>query len=74
MTARDGSASYFAELSRDLFGAPHEEPTTDAVLRRALEVVRSSQHASVTMRRGGATETTPRPPTWPASVTGSSTS
>ena len=31
MTARDGSASYFAELSRDLFGAPHEEPTTDAV-------------------------------------------
>ena len=57
MTARDGSASYFAELSRDLFGAPHEEPTTDAVLRRALEVVRSSQHASVTMRRGGATQT-----------------
>ena len=40
MTARDGSASYFAELSRDLFGAPQEETTTDAVVRRALEVVR----------------------------------
>ena len=57
MTARDGSASYFAELSRDLFGAPQEETTTDAVVRRALEVVRSSQHASVTMRRSGGTQT-----------------
>ena len=57
MTAREGSASYFAELSRDLLGAPQEESTTDAVVQRALEVVRSSQHASVTMRRGAATRT-----------------
>ena len=41
MTAREGSASYFAELSRDLLGAPQEESTTDAVVQRALEVVRS---------------------------------
>ena len=54
MTARESSASYFAELSRDLLGAPQEEPTTDAVVRRALEVVRASQHASVTMRRSAA--------------------
>jgi GAF domain-containing protein len=57
MTARESSASYFAELSRDLLGAPQEEPTTDVVVRRALEVVRASQHASVTMRRRGATQT-----------------
>ena len=57
MSARDGSASYFAELSRDLFGAPQEETTTDAVVRRALEVVPSSHHASVTMRRNGGTQT-----------------
>lgn len=57
MTARESSASYFAELSRDLMGAPQEEPTTEVVVRRALEVVRASQHASVTMRRSGATQT-----------------
>ena len=57
MTTREGSASYFAELSRDLLGAPQEEPTTDAVVRRALEVVRPSQHASVTMRRHSVTQT-----------------
>jgi GAF domain-containing protein len=57
MTTHDGSASYFAELSRDLFAAPHEEPTLDVVVARALEVVGAAQHASVSMRRGRSTET-----------------
>lgn len=45
-----GSASFFAELSRELMVETQEQPTLQAVVERAVEVVPPCDAASITLR------------------------
>lgn len=51
MTDERRLAAWFAEISSDLLGAPDEDLTFDAVVRRAVEVVPGCDASSITLRR-----------------------
>ncbi len=58
MTDETGTASFFAQVSRDLMQRADEHPTLTTVVERAVDVVPGCDHASLTLRRRrGRTET-----------------